>query len=468
MSNFFINPSVSSAALNAFFKRNSISGEVHSIKLLHHGETMLRIAIPPYSADDKRESYSLSKSFMSTAIGMLINEGKVSLDDRIIDLFPEKCPEVISENLKKMQLRHVLSMNTGHPGCVMDKMAPAEDPIKTFLEQSVEFEPGTHFAYNTGASCILACIVEKFTGMHTLDYLAAKLLIPLGIYNTTWHQVHAGPQQGGCGIHVNCDDLVKLGLLYLGGGIYEGKRYLTEEWVKEATSYISDNTGNGSPDWCAGYGFQFWRNAKEGYRGDGAFGQLLMVFPERDMVVAVQGLLGDMWGEVESVYDLIENLYNEDNEPLLLPTYAPLASTAKSTGLENTYYLTEENAMGFTAMYLTCDEADDTLSIHFSDGASTEELRAGNGHWVDNVIFAGAFKPCLVGFQADPKPKRLHLSASYSAENGKAIFSIRFRNAPHPMTWTVTGDCDNIKLEIEDKGFMQDGAATLIGKKFQE
>lgn len=466
MNDFYKNPTVSNAALNAFFKRNSKSGEVHSVKLIHHGKTMLRIAIPPYSADDRRESYSLSKSFMSTAVGLLVNEGKISLDDRIVDLFPEKCPETISENLAKMRIRHLLSMNAGHESCVMGSMAHADDPVKAFLAEEVKFEPGTHFAYNTGASCMLACIVEKFTGMNTLDYLSAKLLVPMGIYNITWSQIKNGTQQGGCGIHVNCDDLIKLGQLYLAGGVWEGKRYLTEEWVKEATSKISDNAGNGSPDWCAGYGFQFWRNSKEGYRGDGAFGQLLLVFPERDMIVAVQGLLGDMWGEVESVYDLIDNLYNEDSEPLALPEYAPLKSDKKATGLENTYYLTENNPMGFSAVYLTRDDGDDTLSIHFSDGENTEEVRAGNGHWVNNVIVAKGFKPCMPSFQPDFVPKRLHLAASYSTDDEKTIFSIRFRNCPHPMIWTLTGNSDSIKLLFEDKGFMMEGADKLIGKKF--
>lgn len=466
MNDFIKDPRVSNGALNAFYKRNARSGEVHSIHLLHHGETVLRIAIPPYKADDKRESYSLSKTFIATAIGVLVTDGKLSLDARIVDLFPDKCPEVISENLGKMRLRHVLSMNTGHEACTMTRIAFADDAVRAFLALDVEFEPGTHFTYNTGASCILACLVEKITGMPALDYLTAKVLIPMGITGVSWLTVSGGQSQGGCGIHVSCDDIARLGQLYLNGGVWNGKRFLSEEWVREATSKISDNTGNGSPDWCAGYGFQIWQNAREGYRGDGAFGQLMVVFPERDMVVAIQGLLGDMWGEVESVYDLVEDLYKESDEPLCLPDYSPLSSEQKTSGLEDGFYILSENPMDLTGMYLTYDSDKDEMCINLSNSENTEVVRAGNGHWVDNVVFINKIKPNMPDFQPTHGPARTELSASYTAEDGKLVLSVRFRNCPHPMTWTITGDCENIKLEIEDRGFMSKGAAELAGKKF--
>ena len=117
---------------------------------------VVRIAPAPYRATDKREIYSLSKSFCSTAIGFLCDEGKLSVEDRIVDLFPDKLPETVSDNLRKMRLKHVLSMNTGHRSCVMNHMIHSDDAPKAFLAQEVAFEPGTHFAYNTGATCMLS------------------------------------------------------------------------------------------------------------------------------------------------------------------------------------------------------------------------------------------------------------------------------------------------------------------------
>ena len=468
MSDFYKDAKVSNSAINAFFKRTNISGEVHTLHVLHGGNTVIRIAPAPYKADDKRESYSLSKSFASTAIGMLVTEGKLSLNERIVDLFPDKCPTVISENLSKMRLRHVLSMNTGHSACVMSTVAYAEDPVRAFLAEEVPYEPGTHFAYNTGATCLLSCIVEKLTGMRLINYITAKLFIPLGIKNVRWLSILDGQNQGGCGIHVSCDDLVKLGQLYLNGGIWNGKRYLSEEWIREATSPISDNSSNGTIDWCSGYGFQFWCNAKEGYRGDGAFGQLLVVFPERDMVVAVQGLLGDMQGELDSIYDLTENMYMESDEPLELPIYAPASSDKKTAGLEDKFYTLRENPAGLTGMYLTYDSNADAICINFSDGSNVEEVRAGNGHWEENVIFVKKLTPNLSALQPTPSPVRTELSASYSADSGKLDISVRFRSSPHPTTWTFTGDGENIRMNIEPHEFMEEGTAELIGKIYAE
>lgn len=459
--NCYIHPSVSSAALNAFFRRNARSGEVHSIKLIHKGETMIRLAIPPYSTEDKRESYSLSKSFTSTAIGMLVTEGKLDTNARIVDLFPDKCPAEVSENLSKMRLSHVLSMNTGHESCVMDKIALADDAVAAFLAQPVVYEPGTHFAYNTGATCLLAAVVEKLTGMSLLDYITVKLFIPMGISGTSWHRVKCGIQQGGCGICVNCDDIAALGQLYLNKGVFGGKRYLSEDWVKEATSYISDNTGNGSPDWCAGYGYQFWRNAREGYRGDGAFGQLMVVFPERDMVVAIQGMLGDMWAEVESVYDLIDNLYSTTDEPLALPEFTPLSSDNTPSGMENIFYRLNANPTDITGMYIT--RTDSTLSVHMTDGANCETITAGNGYWADSTVFVPVIKPNMPAFQFNPQPSRTEMSSSFTTEEGKITLHVRFRNCPHHMTWTITGDKSKIQLDIEERGFMAEGAGTITG-----
>ncbi|MBE6626241.1 MAG: serine hydrolase [Ruminococcaceae bacterium] len=459
--NCYIHPSVSSAALNAFFKRNNISGEVHSIKLIHKGETMIRLAIPPYSTEDKRESYSLSKSFTSTAIGMLVTEGKLTTDARIVDLFPDKCPAEMSENLAKMRLSHVLSMNTGHESCVMDKISQADDAVAAFLAQPVVHEPGTHFAYNTGATCILAAIVEKLTGMSLLDYITVKLFIPMGIFGTTWHRVRSGIQQGGTGICVNCDDIAALGQLYLNKGVFGGKRYLSEEWVETASSKISDNSNNGTADWCVGYGYQLWRNAKEGYRGDGAFGQLMMVFPEREMVVAIQGMLGDMWAEVESVYDLIDNLYDTTDEPLALPEYAPRKSSDTASRMENKFYKLDQNPTGLTGLYIT--RTDNTLSIHLTDGANCETITAGNGYWADSTVFVPVIKPNMPAFQFNPLPARTEMSSSFTTEEGKITLHVRFRNCPHHMIWTFIGDESKIQLDIEERGFMAEGAGTITG-----
>jgi hypothetical protein len=439
-SDFYLAPSVSRTAVNGFFAAfRPFENEIHAIEIHRGGQLVLRIAPAPYSCTDKREIYSLSKSFCSTAVGFLVDEGLLSLDARIADLFPESVPEHPQENLLKMKVRHVMSMNSGHHGCAMPAMIRSDDEVRAFMEQPIPSEPGTHFAYNTGATLMLSHIVEKITGMKLLDYLSWKLFMPLGISDVRWNRTPDGANEGGCGIHVSVDDISKLGLLYLNRGVWNGKRLLSEAWVREASSPISDNSANGSPDWCAGYGFQFWVNAREGFRGDGAYGQLCVVLPERDAVVAVETELGDMQAEIDRITELMDALFEEDPTPdsaVVLPEYPPVGSARKTAGFEDRFIRLEENALGWTGCYFRYDPAADETRFTCSDGADQYTVAAGRGHWTESTIVSAKLKPKLVDLMSTPEKERCRVAASCRAEDGKLVFAVRFLNCPHRMEWT--------------------------------
>ena len=365
-----------------------------------------------------------------------------------------------------MRVKHVLSMNTGHPSCVMYHMVRSDDAARAFLAQEVVYEPGTHFAYNTGATCLLSCIVERITGMKLVDFLTWKLFLPLGITDVRWNRVPDGNNEGGCGIHVCSDDIAKLGLLYLHKGMWNGRRLLSEEWVKTATSPISDNSMNGTPDWCAGYGYQFWVNCREGFRGDGAFGQLCVVLPEHNMVFAIQTELGDMQREMDAVMELADHLFEADDNPaLILPAYEAVGSAQKTAGFENTFYRLGENPMGWTGVYFVYDSASDEMQAIFSNGMDQYVLRAGSGHWTDSLIFAKKVKPKLVDLMSTPDTERCRTAASNTAEDGKLTFRLRFLNCPHRMISTFTADGDTLNLRFENRGLLDRDAVDLTGHK---
>ena len=462
----YVSPRISKKALNAFLANfKAGADELHTLEVYEHGALLVRLAPNPYRCTDKREIYSLSKSFCSTAIGFLIDEGKLSEDDRIVDLFPDKCPPVISENLSKMCVRHVLSMNTGHAACVMPKMVPAEDAAAAFLAQEVQYEPGTHFTYNTGATCLLSCIVEKLSGMKLLDFLSWKLFMPLGIDEVRWNRTADGTNEGGCGIHVSCDDIAKLGLLYLNGGVWNGKRLLSEHWVKTATSPISDNSCNGTPDWCAGYGYQFWVNAREGFRGDGAFGQLCVVLPERDMVFALQTELGNMQAEMDWLMALAEHIHDGDEAqvPVLLPDYTPARSAQRTTGLENVWYKLDDNTMDFTGLTMSYDPAADEMRAVFSNGVDQYAICAGNGFYAESTVYTATLKPKLVGLMHTDIPERCRMAAAYEAQDGKLLLRVRFLNCPHRMEITFSSEGEALSVHFESWGKLRPGAADIHG-----
>ena len=446
-SDCYVNAAVSKRALNTYFSAFQSIGEIYSLEICRGNELLVRAAPSPYSVSDKREVYSLSKSFTSTAIGLLCDDGKLSTDDRIVDLFPDKLPDEVSDNLAKMRLSHVLSMNAGHSGCVMNSMYQADDPVRAFLAQPVPYEPGTHFAYNTGATCLLSCLVQKITGETLLDFLTHRLFQPLGITGVSWNCIRSGANEGGCGIQVSCDDIIKLGKLYLSGGVYNGKRILSEEWCRTATSPISDNSSKESPDWRSGYGYQFWMNSQGGFRGDGSAGQLCFVRPDLGIVCAVQADVGNMQTEIDNLCTLLEHLFDDDDTAeVILPDYAPLGSSKRLAGFENVCFRLGENPMGWTQAYFAYDPADDTITLWLSDGVERHGIRAGNGYYAESTIIAKELKPKILGLMLTERREICRLASSYSAEEGKLTFDARYLNCPHRRTFTFT--CDDGELTM--------------------
>jgi CubicO group peptidase (beta-lactamase class C family) len=297
---------ISSKAIRNFIKAANDSGiGWHSFMLVRHGNVIAEGWWKPFVPEYKHTLYSLSKSFTSTAIGMLVKDGKLKVDDQLISFFPNELPAQVSDNLKQVKIKHVLTMNTGHADDTMPKMRGSDKPwSQTYLSLPVQFEPGTHFLYNTGNTYMLGAVVHKITGKTLEEFLTPRLFQPLDIKGYDWETSPQGLNTAGYGLRVKTEDIAKFGQLYLQKGKWNGKAILTEDWIKEATSYQSKSQeGNG--DWAQGYGYQFWRCKPGFYRGDGAFGQFCIVMPEQDAVLAVTS---ESWDMQKSMTTMWENL----------------------------------------------------------------------------------------------------------------------------------------------------------------
>lgn len=279
---------------------------LHSFMIVRHGNVIAEGWWSPEAADRPHVLWSLSKSFNSTAVGLAIAEGKLSLDDPVLKFFPDLAPENPSENLKAMKVRDLLSMSGGHD--VEPKFKIEDGPsVKEFLAQPVVHKPGTHFKYNTPGSYMLSAIVTKVTGQRVVDFLKPRLFDPLGIENPKWDAGAEGYNFGGYGLFVCTEDIAKFGQLYLEKGKWNGKQLLPESWVAEATSKQVANDGEGHSkigiDWTQGYGFQFWRCTHNAFRGDGRAGQLCVVMPEKDAVVAITADANAFQQQMNAIWD---------------------------------------------------------------------------------------------------------------------------------------------------------------------
>jgi CubicO group peptidase (beta-lactamase class C family) len=276
--------------------------EPHAIVVQRHGHRIAEGHWAPRAGDQRRLVYSLSKSFTGTALGLAIGEGRLALDDLVGDHLPELL-EGADPITRRMKIRHIASMATGHDReMYLEALAvDRDDPVRGFFTIPPDVEPGTLFMYNQPPVLALSTILTRVTGQRLVDYLRPRVLEPLGITELTWTQASSGVDLGFSGVHTNVDAAARLGQLHLDDGMWEGRRLLPEGWVAEASSPQIANPAREEPDWRCGYGFQLWMQ-RHGYRGDGAFGQYMVVLPEQDAVVALfscamnmQAILDLMW-----------------------------------------------------------------------------------------------------------------------------------------------------------------------------
>jgi CubicO group peptidase (beta-lactamase class C family) len=326
---------ISSSVLENYLRRADAElGGMHSFMLVRGGAVVAEAWWAPYAAHRPHALFSLSKSFTSTAVGLAVAEGKLTVDDRVISFFPEALPSAVSDNLAAMRVRDLLAMATGHAVDTLDALffEPQGDWARAFLSRPVEHAPGAPFVYNSGATYMLSAIVQRVTGQRISEYLTPRLFEPLGIANPMWDRDPRGVDVGGWGLNITTEDIACFGQMFLQNGAWNGRQIVSREWVAEATRMHSDNSMREVPDWQQGYGYQFWRCRHGAYRGDGAFGQLCVVLPAQDAVIAVTACVSDMQRELDLIWDVLLPAFEAQPLAPNLAAHAALMATAGALG----------------------------------------------------------------------------------------------------------------------------------------
>lgn len=308
---------VSASAIRRFVEAADAEVDaMHSFMLLRHGHVIAEGWWSPEAAEKPHILWSLSKSVTSTAVGFAVAEGKLDIDAKVAEFFPDELPAEPSEHLLAMRVRDLLTMSTGHDA--EPWWGNGDVWTERFLREPVVHRPGTHFRYNTPATYMLSAIVQQVTGQ-TLDaYLMPRLFAPLGIERPTWDKSPQGVAIGGYGLALRTEDIAKIGQLYLQQGRWDNQQILPASWVEAATMKQVDNDqapSAGSPDWRQGYGFQFWRCRHGGYRGDGKDGQFCIVLPDHDVVIAITAKTGGMQRQLDLVWQHLLPAFGDQELP---------------------------------------------------------------------------------------------------------------------------------------------------------
>ena len=312
--------------------------EPHGLMIMKQDKVIAEGWWAPYAPGIVHGLQSHTKTYAATAVGIAIREGILSLDERIIDIFPEEAPEEPSENLRQLKVRHVLSM-----GCGMDEM-PKDSVhwVKDFLQIPVNHTPGTAFMYNSMGSTLLCSMIRKKTGLGLIDYLTPRLFDKIGIdpSHLKCMKMADGIEMGGGGLFATTEDNLRLMKLYLDGGCAGSERILSEEYVRLATtlqneSYTERAVNPPAEDNFVGYGYQIWMCRRPGiYRADGAMGQFTIVFPKEKMILAItENASGSTGGVIpQRVLDTIWEWYDSLPESVALPEGTPLPEDPSASG----------------------------------------------------------------------------------------------------------------------------------------
>jgi len=440
--------------------------EFHSFVFMRHGKVVAEGWWNPYKANLKHSMYSCSKSFTAAAIGFAITEGKVKTSDKVVDIFKDDLPATVSPNLAELTVKDVLMMSDGQDPDPTTVIPGKDDWVKAFLATPILNKPGTKFLYNSMGTYMLSAIVTKITGQKVIDYLRPRLFEPLGIKDIDWEESPQHINTGGWGLRIQTEGMAKFGQLYLQKGVWNGKQILPASWVEEATTMkiMQDPTApqskKDSSDWLQGYCYQMWRCRNNAVRGDGAFGQYIIMMPDQDAVLAVTAETPDMQDEINLVWKYIlpsmhdgvlpsdkadDGKLEQKLSSLALPPPSKTLYTpgVKADGKTYTMQANEKKiqSVAFTwvgaSLNLTIQNDTATYNIGFGDG----KWEAGNTTMMGPYLVAAA-KNVYAGLPA------LKIAGSYDWVDDHTLeLTLRYIESPHTARMVCHFDGNKLSLD---------------------
>ncbi len=236
---------------------------------------------------------SVTKTVMSTLIGIAIDKGFIQSEDRTLGYYREQYGGSVDSSKRDIRIRDLLSMSSGlsadelaNPG-EYDSWFNSTNQVEYTLNLPLNDKPGTMFTYNSGVAHLTSAIISASTGMNTLEFARRYLFQPLNISDHSWQTDKQGIYNGGAGLSLTAHDMIRLGVLFLNRGMYNGKRVISEEWIDKATS-TKISTRNAQP-FGPNYGYFWWIGNKDGHEyfwANGYGGQFVVVVPDLRLVVA--------------------------------------------------------------------------------------------------------------------------------------------------------------------------------------
>ena len=444
---------------------------IHSLLIIRSGYIVTDAYFHPFAQGSLHDIASVTKSFMSTLIGIAMDKGYIeSTEEHVLDFFPERTVANLDANKGAMTLEDLLTMRSGLE-CInqptevtLEQMMASPDWVQFALDLPMAAEPGTRFVYCSPNVHLLSAIIQEATGMSALAFAQEHLFGPLGVSDVIWPPGPQGNNWGWGEMKLGPHDMAKLGYLYLNEGLWDGQQILSSAWVKAATSSVQ-------PVSIGYYGYLWWLTSvpHDLYRADGRGGQTILVLPQQNLVVVTTGgggrdlnrvletlLTAHIVPAIESATPLPANpdglasleskiedaAAPEKVQPELVP---PLPEMARQVAGQ-TFFL-DDNPYGLLSVSLTFPEdAEAVLSLGFADGNQTDWLIG-----LDNV---SRFSAGRYGLTAAAK-------GWWETDNAFVLHLDEIGNIDQRRI-SASFEGDQVTLQIQDLTGL--GGVTLVGR----
>lgn len=379
---------------------------MHGFIMMKDGKVFAEGYYKPFHSDFPHRMFSISKSFTSVAVGLLQEEGKLSIDDRICDYFPDKLPDNVHPYIAATTIRDMLRMASPHKSTTY-KLMECDDWVKTFFHVEPVRYPGTSFVYDTSASHVLAALVERLSGMSLLEYLKIKVLDKLGCTGEfRWLTDPMGISQGGSGLICTLRDMTKFALMCINDGVYNGEQIVPKEYIRQATARQISTSLQYSIEERQGYGYQFWRCRNNGFAMYGMGGQLAICLPEYNFILATiadnQGIPNGVLGIYEALWNNIlpylkekkgsalvnQASFDELKDRLSKLEVKPVKGSKTSpivNDINGKVYLLAKNSMGISECRLEFANDDEGI-FHYTNETGNHKVAFGIGRMKQQIF----------------------------------------------------------------------------------
>lgn len=440
---------IPSAAVLAFLRRlERRELNTHSVLIARHGALAVEAYWHPFTARTPHRLYSASKSLVSLAVGSLADDGRLTLEDRIVDHFPDKLPDgELHLYLAAMRVVDLLTMRTA-PGTTTFKQVADTDWVRTFFTVPPTRMPGAVFSYDTSATVVLTALVERLSGQSFTDYLMDRVLARIGVQDQwfslvsptgmdederggqpTWREVESNPKgtaHGGSGVFCTPRDLLRVAQLCLNQGRWGSDQVISAEYLRAATGYQASTAivSPAFPDARCGYGYQFWRNRDDGYSMRGMGGQIALCLPAQDLVIVTTGDNQGVGGADQAFFDAVrEELVPALGTPLDADPHAsaeltrytgslalrplPVSGTVRSGATFRGVYELDPGPTAFVRVELDVSPGSGVLRLHTADGQE-REIPFGVGSLVQHELPVYGYETRSSGAWVDEDTLHVH------------------------------------------------------------